>query len=122
MYHALFLVYLFSSNQLSRDFTLFTEPMQSYRGGAFNERIYVCEEKDESKAKQLLRQNPFKLSLEQLQTLPDILRPVAYGQFHALRTNGDGACAMHALFGHPTESYSGSLELWAKNARLRAIA
>ena len=98
------------------------EQMYCYRGGAFNEGVYVCEEKHKSGAKQLLRQNPFKLSIEQLQTLPDILRPVACEYFYALPTNGDGVCAMHALFGQPTKSSSGSSELWAKNARLRAIA
>ena len=56
----------------------FSERMVCYRDGALNDRIYVVEEQDESKVKQLLRQNLYKLSLEQTHTLPDILRYVAY--------------------------------------------
>ena len=96
--------------------------MVCYRGGALNEQIYVVEEQDECKVKHLLRQNLYQLSPEQTHALPDILRYIAYGPFHALQTNGDGACAMHALFGNPTTSYYNCLELWARNARSRAIA
>ena len=96
--------------------------MVCYRGGALNEQIYVVEEQDECKVKHLLRQNLYQLSPEQTHALPDILRYIAYGPFHALQTNGDGACAMHALFGNPTFSNDNFLELKARNARSRAIA
>ena len=96
--------------------------MVCYRGGALNEQIYVVEEQDECRVKHLLRQNLYQLSPEQTHALPDILRYIANGPFYALQTNGDGACAMHALFGNPTFGNDNFFELKAQNARSRAIA
>ena len=40
----------------------------------------------------------------------------------ALRTNGDGCCAMHAFLGSPELSSIGSVELWKADARIVAIS
>ena len=68
----------------------------SLRAGAHDEGVYICGSKDMSEAKQLLKPEVYKLTIQQFEAFSAILQPVVSLNMCALRTNGNDACAMHA--------------------------
>ena len=77
---------------------------------------------DMSDTKQLVKPELYTLTIEQLQALPAVLQPAVSLNMSALRTNGDGSCAMHALLGRPELSPMGYFEFWTADARAVAIS
>ena len=63
----------------------------------------------------------YELDVQKVSGLNPFLDMAIARELRSLRTNGDGACAMHALFGVPCD-FSGRQELFLHNARERAVA
>ena len=87
------------------------------RGGAYDQGVYVCESKDMGDRHQLLKPEVYNLNLEQFGVLQGNLLGHVSAEMRSLRTNGDGACGMHAVFGAPEPARTGGLELFASDAR-----
>ena len=71
---------------------------------------------------QLVKPELYTLTVEQLQSLPAVVQEAVSVNMSALRTNGDGCCAMHAFLGSPKLTSIGSVELWKADARIEAIS
>ena len=71
------------------------------RGGGYECGVYVCESKDMDEKKHLLKPEIFHLTVEQFEELGETVMSCVSARMRSLRTNGDGACGMHALFGTP---------------------
>ena len=70
------------------------------------------------KKKQLLKLEVYNLRVVQLQGLGEFVIRSASDRMRALRTNGNGACGMHALFGTPKLALAGDyFELYCSRAR-----
>ena len=89
----------------------------SDRGGAYDRGVYVCESKDMDDKHQLLKPEVYNLSFEQLGVLQGNLLGYVSAQMRSLRTNGNGACGMHAVFVALEPARTGGLELFAPDAR-----
>ena len=85
------------------------------RGGAYDQGVYVCESKD--MGGNLVKPELYNLNFEQLGAMQDTLIGRVSARMRALRTNGDGACGVHGLFGSPALSRTGEFELFASDAR-----
>ena len=82
------------------------------RGGGYECGVYVCESKDMDEKKHLLKPEIYYLNVEQLEELGESVMNCVSDRMRSLRTNGDGSCGMHALFGTPVfASVSNAYEL-----------
>ena len=80
-------------------------------------RPYVVRSSDLKEGTLTLMPGIYNVVLQREDVLPDSLKPHLSGQVCSAKTNGDGACAMHAVFGIP----SASSELFLSDARKNAI-
>ena len=88
------------------------------RGGGYECGVYVCESKDMDEKKHLLKPDIYHSNVEQLKELGETVMNSVSPRMRSLRTNGDGACGMHALFGTPVFSLaSNGYELYFSGAR-----
>ena len=90
------------------------------RGGAFLKGVSVCEIRDMDERKKLLKPEIHMLNAEAAGAMPQNLLASTSARMRSLRTNGNGACDMHALFGMPTPTANGALELFTHDARILA--
>ena len=65
----------------------------------------------------LLSREVYKVSTTMSASLPSLLSEAVTPHMIALKTNGDGACGIHALLGRPVRTASGALEFFAECAR-----
>ena len=87
------------------------------RGGAYEESVYMCEASDMNEKQGLLSREVYEVSTTMSASLPSLLSEAVTPSMFALKTNGDGACGIHALLGRPVQTASGALELFAECAR-----
>ena len=89
----------------------------SYPGGAYDHGVYECESKDIDERNDLVKPEVYHINLEQLGVMQNILLGRVTSLMRSLRTNGNGACGMHALFGTPAPARTGGFEFFAPDAR-----
>ena len=77
----------------------------------------MCEASDMNEKQGLLSREVYKVSTTMSASLPSLLSEAVTPHMIALKTNGDGACGIHALLGRPVRTASGALELFAECAR-----
>ena len=88
----------------------------AWRGGGYDEDVYIFESCDLEAERQLLKEK-LKVNTDSIGQHLTLLRNKISTDVHSIRTNGDGSCGVHALFGSPELSYHGGYELFASRAR-----
>ena len=91
------------------------------RGGACEESVDICETWDMEKKEGLVSRETYNVSVAAFSGIPSVLSECVSSRMYALKTNGDGACGIHALLGTPVRTALGSLELFAEDARETAV-
>ena len=91
------------------------------RGGAYEDGVYVCEPQDMDEAQSLLQPVTYAIDPEMISFLPSRLRESVSPRMRALKTNGNGACGIHASLGEPVKTAQGFLEFLAADARDVAV-
>lgn len=90
------------------------------RGGAYDKGVYICESNDMDERNNLVKPEIFRISAAQAAGLPDTLLEHVSVEMRSLRTNGNGACGIHGIFGEPAPALTGGVELFASSARALA--
>ena len=93
----------------------------SWRGGGYDKGVYTFGHEDVEFERQLLNPEVYELNVAHFEESPQLLRNAISAQMRSIRTNGDGACGVHALFGSPELAINGGYELFAQNARVIAV-
>ena len=93
----------------------------SWRGGGYDKGVYTFEHEDVEFERQLLNPEVYELNVAHYEESPQLLRNAISAQMRSIRTNGDGACGVHALFGSPELAINGGYELFAQRARVVAV-
>ena len=89
----------------------------NYRGGVYDQGVYECESKDIDERTNLVKPEVYYIDLAQLGVVRNILLGRVSSFMRALRTNGNGACGMHALFGTPVRARTSGYEFYVPDAR-----
>ena len=92
-----------------------------WRGGGCDQGVYTFEAKDVAPERQLLKPEMYELDCAALENAAPLLRDAVSDHMRAVRTNGNGACGIHALCGSPAPAHEGGDELFFRNARVWAI-
>ena len=93
----------------------------TWRGGGYDKGVYTFEHEDVEFERQLLNPEVCELNVAPFEESPQFLRNAISAQMRSIRTNGDGACGVHALFGSPELAINGGYELFARRARDIAV-
>ena len=93
----------------------------TWRGGGYDEGVYTFKHDDVEFERQLLKPEVYELNVAHFEESPQLLRNAISAQMRSIRTNGDGACGVHALFGSPELAINGGYELFARRARVVAV-
>ena len=89
----------------------------AWRGGGYDEDVYIFESCDMEPERQLLKPELYHIDTASIDENLTLLRNSISTFLRSIRTNGDGTCGVHALFGSPALSYHGGYELFASRAR-----
>ena len=89
----------------------------SWRGGGYDEGVYIFESCDMEPERQLLKPELYLIDTASIDENLTLLRNSISTYLRSIKTNGDGTCGIHALFGSPVLSYHGGCELFASDAR-----
>ena len=85
------------------------------------ESVDICETWDMEKKQGLVSRGTYNVSVAACSCIPSVLSESVSSRMYALKTNGNGACGIHALLGAPVRTALGSLELFAEDARETAV-
>ena len=99
------------------------EDITDMRGGGYTDGVYMCESSDMDGRTSLLKPEIYTFDFTLNPDMPSMLREAMAACMRSLKTNGDGACGVHALLGvpWPMSAGLGRYELFADNARDIAV-
>ena len=93
----------------------------SLRGGGYINGVYTFEHVDAQPQRNLIQHEAYELNVANVAHVSYLLGDSISPQMCSVRTNGDGACGIHALFGSPKPARRGGEELFTERARAVAV-